>query len=357
LDIPAQRLHTQHLLGSRLQRPEDVVRWLTAVQSQDYPGAKWGVAQRTVGSTATDIDRAFNDGAILRTHVMRPTWHFVMPEDIRWMLELTAPRIKALMATYDRRLELDEALYARTNAAIEKALQVGKHLTRTELAQALKDAGIEATGQRLAHIVSRAELDAVICSGAPRGKQHTYALLAERAPHARRRDREEALGELSVRYFSSHGPALVQDFAWWSGLTVADAKAGLELVKGQLIQETIDGKTYWFARSAQANPRTRPTVHLLPNYDEYLIAYRDRSAFVDPARLGDAPFFQDVLRRHIIVVNGQVVGGWHSSERPREATIHLRPLIQLTQAQQAALGAAAKSYSRFLGRSVTLANS
>jgi hypothetical protein len=355
VNIATQRLHTQYLLGPRLQRPEDVVRWLTAVQSQDYPGAKWGVAQRTDGSTAVHIDRAFNEGAILRTHVMRPTWHFVMPEDIRWMLELTAPRIKALLATYDRRLELDEALYARSNAAIEKALHGGKHLTRTELAHALRDEGIEATGQRLAHIVSRAELDAIICSGALRGKQHTYALLAERAPNTSHLDRDEALAELARRYFTSHGPALVQDFAWWSGLTVADAKTGLEIVTRHLTSEYAEGKTYWFAPPQPHIRADGPFAHLLPNYDEYLIAYRDRSAFFDQSSLGDATFFRDVLRRHIIVIDGQVVGGWHSTESRGEATIHLRLLARLTKTQHPAIKAAAGDYGRFLGKPVTLA--
>ena len=353
MDIAHQRLHTQHLLGPRLERPQDVVRWLGAVQSQDYPGAKWGLAQRTNGLTESEIDQAFTAGEFLRTHVLRPTWHFVMPGDIRWMLELTAPRIKKTMASYDRGLELDDAAYSRSNSAIEKALRGGKHLTRTELGHALRDAGVVASGQRLAHIVMRAELDALICSGALRGKQQAYALLAERAPNAQRLPRDEALARLTRRYFTSHGPALPQDFAWWSGLTVADARAGVEMVKGDLTSETLNGKTYWFARSSTAKRSTGPIAHLLPNYDEYLIAYRDRSAFFDPSGLVEAKFLAGVLSRHIAVIDGRLVGGWHSIAKRDEVIIEGTLLIRPNRHQQSALKAAANDYGHFLGKAIT----
>src|SRR5262245_24524323 len=168
------------------------------------------------------IDELFNEGKILRTHVMRPTWHFVMPEDIRWMLKLTAPRINAVSAYYFRKMELDQAVLARSNAAISKALR-GKHLTREELGQVLGRAKIDAKGLRLIYLMIRAELDAVICSGPLRGKQFTYALLDERVPKCRTLKRDEALAELTIRYFTSHGPALLRDFVWWSGLTITDA--------------------------------------------------------------------------------------------------------------------------------------
>ena len=355
MDIAHQRLHNQHLLGRRLQRPQDVVQWLTAVQAQDYPGAKWALAQRTNGVTDADIDAAFSAGAFLRTHVMRPTWHFVMPDDIRWMLALTAPRIKRTMASYDPALDLDEATYARTNKVLEKALRNGEHLTRTELGQALNAAGISGDTRRLAHIVMRAELEAIICSGALRGKQQTYALLADRAPTARTLARDEALAELIRRYFTSHGPALPQDFAWWSGLTVADANAGIEMTRRDLTSETVNGKTYWFSRDRSApSPRTGTTAHLLPNYDEYLIAYRDRSAFFHPSNLGrDAKFLSGVLSRHLIVVDGQVIGGWHSTTKRDEVIVDGTLLVQPSKAQQSALTSAALDYGRFLGKAVS----
>jgi hypothetical protein len=278
----------------------------------------------------------------------------VMPEDIRWMLALTAPRIKRTMASYDPALELDEATYARTNKVLEKTFSNGEHLTRTELGLALNAAGIGGDTRRVAHIVMRAELEAIVCSGALRGKQHTYALLTERAPNARTLDRDEALAELTRRYFTSHGPALARDFAWWSGLTVADARSGIQMAKSDLASETVDGKTYWLAPRQMPHRETATTAHLLPNYDEYLIAYRDRSAFFHPLNLGrDAKFLSGVLSRHIIVVDGQVIGGWRLTANRDGVAVEGTLLVQPNKAQQSALSAAAKDYGRFLGRTVS----
>src|SRR5260221_6650494 len=254
LDIAYQRLHNQLITQRTFEKPGDVVQWLGAVQAQDYAAAKWAVGLRLQGVTSDDIEQAFAAGAILRTHLMRPTWHFVSPADIRWLLALTAPRIYAASAYYNRKLELDDAGFRCTNAVLANALQGGKQLTRDELASALQQAGIATEGeQRVTYIMMRAELDGIICSGARRGKQFTYALLAERAPHARMLARDEALAELTMRYFMSHRPATIQDFVWWSRLTVADAQAGLAMATSHLQQETIHGQTYW------TSPSTTPT--------------------------------------------------------------------------------------------------
>src|SRR6266571_7526030 len=250
LNIAHRRLHNQHITWRMLETPQALVEWLGAVQAQDFAAAKWALGLRLQGVTDEDIEQAFTDGAILRTHVMRPTWHFVSPADIRWLLALTAPRVHAANANWYRKLELDDAIVRRCNETLAKALQGGKQLTRDELASALRQAGIVTQGeQRVTYIVMRAELDGVICSGARRGKQFTYALLAERAPHARMLARDEALAELTMRYFMSHGPAVIQDFVWWSGLTVAEARAGLAMVTSHLLHETINGQTYWFPSS------------------------------------------------------------------------------------------------------------
>src|SRR5579884_4270870 len=253
LGIAQQRLYNQ-LITRQNERsfdtPEAVVQWLGAVQAQDYGAAKWAVGLRLPGATDDDIEQAMADGAILRTHILRPTWHFVSPADIRWLLALTAPRVHAANAPWYRKLELDDAIVKQSNDALTNALQGGKQLTRDELASALQQAGIATEGeQRVSNIMMRAELDGVICSGARRGKQFTYALLAERAPQARALDRDKALAELTLRYFSSHGPATAQDFVWWSGLTIVDAKAGLAMATSYLQQETINGQTYWFSPS------------------------------------------------------------------------------------------------------------
>ena len=289
LDITGARLRAQRLAAAGFARPEEVVRWMVAVQAQEYPDAKWALGLRMRRGNDASIERAFAAGHILRTHVMRPTWHFVAPADIRWLLALTGPRVSTAIASYNRKLELDAGVFRRSRRAIARALRGGAQLTRQELKAVLQRAGIHADGvQRLAHIVMQAELDAVICSGARRGKQFTYALLDGRVPPARALSRDEALAELTRRYFISHGPAQVQDFAWWSGLTVADVRAGLEMVAPDLARDSVAGRTYWFSPSVPAIRPRPPAAFLLPLYDEYLIAYKDRSAArsptLDPAR-------------------------------------------------------------------------
>ncbi|HEY8925947.1 MAG TPA: winged helix DNA-binding domain-containing protein, partial [Polyangia bacterium] len=266
-DIAGARLANQRLVGSPSDRAEDVVRALGAVQAQDYAGAKWALGLRLDGHTDADVERAFDEGRILRTHVLRPTWHFVAPRDIRWMLALTAPRVRAAMAYYDRQLDITDGLCRRSQAVLAKALAGGNHLTREELGKALAGAGIVAQGQRLGNLMMRAELDAVVCSGPRRGKQFTYALLDERTPASPSLDRDEALAELASRYFIARGPALVPDFAWWSGLTVNDAQRAVTLAGARLRAVTVDGRTYW--RGARARAATAPAalIHLLPSFD------------------------------------------------------------------------------------------
>jgi hypothetical protein len=274
------------------------------------------------------------------------------------MLSLTAPRVKAIQVHYDRMLEIDQKLLRRTYAVLEKALRDGSYKTRSELAGALERSGIPARGQRLGHLVVYAELEALIVSGPLRGKQFTYALLDERAPSARRLDREEALAELTLRYFTGHGPAQVKDFAWWSGLTVADVKRGLALTGQALAHEVIDGKSYWSSPDAPRANLRQPIVHLLPNYDEFLIAYRDRAASLDPAREFDtAPFPYGSILAHVVVLNGQVWGGWKrrvTDKKDKKVVIELGPLDVLDKEETAALQKAAGDLARFLGTSVTI---
>jgi hypothetical protein len=353
LDVAQQRLRNQKLIGPQPARPEDVVKWMGAVQSQDYPGAKWALGQRTRGATDAAIDEAFAEGRILRTHVMRPTWHFVVPADIRWMLALTAPRVNATMAYYYRQLEVDDALFARSNAVFKKVLRGGKQLIRAELGKALENAGITATGVRLGFLLIHAELDAVICSGALRGKQHTWALLDERVPETRALTRDEALAELTRRYFASHGPAQLGDFVWWSGLTMADAKKGVGLEKPDLTSQEIGAKTYWFSVSMKAaGPEAGTRIHLLPNYDEYFIAFKDRSAVAD-AELFKKPL--DVIRYlygYIVVLNGRVIGGWKRRIEKDRAIIEVRLPLSLDKNGKQALKAASERYGAFIGQPV-----
>ena len=328
--------------------PAETVGWLGAVQSQDYAGAKWAVGQRTRGTNEALVEQACTDGMILRTHVMRPTWHFVTPADIRWMLLLTAPRVHALNAYYYRQNELDAPLLRRCTDIIVEALRGGNQLTRTELAEILAQSGIVASGLRLTCIMMYAELEAVICSGAMRGKQFTYALIDERAPAVPSLSRDEALAELIRRYFRSHGPATIKDFVWWSGLTVADANTGVDMVKSEFQSEIIDSKTYWFSAVASVTPPVDPICYLLPNYDEALASYEDRTASTASEYLQRWNGEGNVLAHHL-VFDGRLAGSWQRTFKRRTVILEVRPFSALTPPQERALEAAAECYRDFLG--------
>ncbi|MGH7426753.1 MAG: winged helix DNA-binding domain-containing protein [Candidatus Methylomirabilaceae bacterium] len=331
-----------------------MVQWLGAVQAQDYAGAKWSLGLRLRGATDDDIETAFTTGAVLRTHLMRPTWHFVTPVDIRWMLALTAPRVHAINAHMYRKLELDTAIFKRSNAALVKALQGGQHRTRDDLRSVLQKAGIATAGElRMGYLMMRAELDGLVCSGPRRGKQFTYALLDERAPPAKILERDAALAELAHRYFLSRGPATVQDFAKWSGLTVSDVRSGLEAVKARLRHEVVDGQTYWFSPSRRCARDAAPTAQLLSIYDEYISGYKDRSAMVDERHGVKLRALGNALSA-IIVVDGQVVGTWKRTLGKDAVVIELNTFTRLTKTAKRSVAAAAQRYGRFLDLPVVL---
>ncbi len=344
-NIAHQRLHNQLISQSLMEKPGDVVRCLGPVQAQDYAGAKWALGLRLQSATHNDIEQAFSDGAILRTHLMRPTWHFVSPADIRWILALTAPRVNAISAYYYRKQELDDAVFSRSNAALEKALQGGNQLTRPEIQSILGHAGIATNDLRFTHIMMRAELDMIVCSGARRGKQFTYALLDERAPDAPMLERNEALAELARRYFSSRGPATLEDFVWWSGLTATDARAGLAMVRSEFIHEIIDDRTYWFSPSMPIAKDAVLTAHLLPPYDEYTIAYKDRSAVLDPAYIIQT---RNGIFSPIIIMDGCIVGTWKRTFKKDSVLIETSLFSPLNESETRAISAAIGRYGAFL---------
>ena len=340
MDLVRRRLRNHRLDRSEFRSPAAVVRWSGAVQAQDYSGAKWAIGLRAKGVTEVDVDRAFDAGAILRTHVLRPTWHFVAPDDIRWMLDLTAPRIHAANGYAYRIFDLDAAIFRRSRKALARALRGGPARTRSELAPVLRREGIAAEGIRLAALMMDAELEGIVVSGPRRGKQFTYALLEERAPRARTLPRDEALAELAKRYFTSHGPATLRDYAWWSGLTVGDAIAGIEAVAPALQREVIDGRSCWSVGTKVPSPRASATAHLLPNYDEYLVAYKDRGPVVGAWR-------GDVFAHHF-VIDGQLAGRWKRTLKKDAVVVESVPYRRLSREYARALASAAERYGKFL---------
>lgn len=344
-DIRNLRLQNQKLINPSFKDAASVVEWLGAVQAQDFPGAKWAIGLRIKNGLEADIEEAFNQGTLLRTHVMRPTWHFVLPEDIRWMVELTAPRVKKLLASYDRRLELDEKLVIRCKKIFAKALQGGKNLTRSELADELAKNKIAARTQRLAHILAYAELDEILCSGPRRGKQFTYALLDERVPNARQLNRDEALAKLAQKYFRSHGPAQIKDFSWWSSLSMKDSNEAVSMIKSKLVQEIVNDKTYLMSANSGAE-QLRTNAFLLSIYDEYTIAYRDRSDFSSEG------YFEKLIRMGnalttVIVIDGQIAGTWKRKMNKGKAEVSTNLFRKLNKAEQNALQKAEATYLDF----------
>ena len=356
LEIVRHRLHNQLLSQTKLTASNQVVAWLGAIQAQDYAGAKWAIAQRTKGLTDAAIDKDFNEGKILRTHMLRPTWHFVTPEDIRWILAVSAPRVHTGNAFMYHQLELEPAIIKKSYTVVEKALQGNKNLLRTELASIFQKEGIVANGLRLSYFMMSAELDGIICSGPRRGKQFTYALLEERAPNISALNHDEALAELTKRYFSTRGPATLQDFTWWSGLTMADAKKGIEMVKSQFVSEATGEKLYWFDDSVPPKKQKSPTSHLLPNYDEYFIGFKDRSALGEIIRQSNIDENNPAFIANIIIIDGQIGGGWKRTLKKDSVIIDLNLITKLTKAENQAMMAAIGQYGKFLDFPVELTN-
>jgi hypothetical protein len=348
LDILKLRLTNTGLSQSQFKNPYEAVSHLGAVQAQDYGAAKWSLGLRIKDSVDQDLEKAFNEGSILRVHVMRPTWHFVIPENIRWMVELTAPRVKQALSPSNRKLELDDTLFKRTNSAIVKALRGHNYLTRQELNSILTKMGIRTDVQRLAHIIARAELDGLICSGPRRGKQFTYALVDERAANSPKISREQAMAKLALHYFTSHGPAQIEDFSWWSGLTVKDTKPVLELIKSELNQETIKGKTYWFSTHAGGTVPEPPPALLLSIYDEYMIAYKDRSGLSEGREIEKMLSMGNALTA-VIILNRKVAGTWNKVLKKNTVEIRLNPFREHTKGEQAAIRSEIARYGRFTG--------
>ena len=308
-EIVLRRLWSQGLSSGRFSSAEEVVRWMGCVQAQDFGMAKRGVEMRVAGafsSGAVAVDAAYNAGTILRTHVLRPTWHFVLPADIGWMLRLSAPRIRAFSKPYHRQLSLDPAVFRRSRRVLEKALADGVFLTRAEIVTLFKEVKIDTSDIRMNFLLMDAELEGLICSGPRRGKQFTYALLADRVVRLSDLSGDEALGELARRYFVSRGPATVNDLAWWGGMTLGDARRGLEVVKGELECVVVDGVAYWAGASVSAPGFSSTSVILLPAFDELTVAYKDRSAIL-PVEYAKASSYG---LKPVIVVNGRIVGIW-----------------------------------------------
>lgn len=348
----AWRLRSQRLDGTGFEPTAAgavaAVRRLGAVQSQDHEPALWSLAQRAPGARRADLAAAFDAGAFIRTHVLRPTWHFVAPEDLRDLLALTGPRVAAGCAGRWRELELPAEVRARATDVLVSAIGERGPLTRAELGEALQQAGIDPGGQRLPHLLMYAELEAALCSGGLRGRQQTWALVDDRVPPAPAPfDRDAALRGLAVRYATGHGPVTERDFAWWSGLTLADVRKGLELGRPDLDALEIADRRYWFGEPPPADASPGPVARLLQSYDEFVVAYSESRHLVDPeghaARMPRGWMLSTAL-----VVDGRLAGRWQRTLRPDRVEVHVTPFAPLGGPARSALTEEAERFAAFL---------
>jgi hypothetical protein len=352
-DIAQLRLYNQQIAATKFTRPADVVTWFGAMQAQDYLGALWAVGLRSKQADEATVEQAIAEKTIVRTWPMRGTIHFVAAEDARWMLELLTPRVLSRNVWRLKQLELDEAVLASSRKLFIKALKGGKQIRRDALYTLLEKAGISTAGQRGIHILGQLAQEGLICSGARQGKQHTFTLLDEWAPNAKRMERDEALAELARRYFTSHGPATLQDFIWWSGLTTKDAKAAVEMAKQHLVQEVIEQQTYWLSSSTASGKDKSPVAHLLPTYDEYTVAYKDRSAVLNPSYAARKDSGNGIFSS-IIALDGQIIGTWKRTLKKGQVVISANLFTKVSKAENQALATAANRYGEFLGMTAIL---
>jgi hypothetical protein len=322
------------------------------VQAQDYLGALWAVGLRLTGACEQDIERAIADRKIVRTWPMRGTLHFVAAEDARWMVDLLGPKVIASAASRFRALGVDDAAIARARRAVVKHLEGGRRLTRARVYEAIERAKISTAGLRGIHILWRLAHESLVCFGPREGKQHTFVLFDEWLPRTKRLPRDEALGELACRYFAGHGPATVIDFAWWSGLNRADARHAIHLAGRRLEQETIGGQSHWFAKPLPPSPAPRSRAHLLPAFDEFLVAYADRSAAIAPPQMIRVNAGGGILNP-TIVVDGRVVGTW--KRRFVRGRVEFSPttFMRFSKPKARAVALELERYAKFLGKALT----
>jgi hypothetical protein len=352
-DIPQIRLFNQQIAATKFTAPEEIVAWFGAMQAQDYPSAKWAIGVRIPDAAEEKIEQAVAEGKILRTHLMRPTWHFVASADIRWLIALSAPQLRSTSAATFRQFGLDAETCNRANDLILKMLEGDKHLTRAEIMAELKNAGLDSDNYRASYLMFSAEIDGIVCNGAKRGKLQTYALLDERVPKTAAISRDEAIAKLTLRYFTSHAPATLKDFIWWSGLPASDARKGLEMNKSNLLSEEIEGQTYFLPDSISVQKDESDSLHLLPAFDEFMVAYKDRSASLAPDRAKEAITGNGIFKP-IIVVNGKIAGVWKRSFKKDSIIIEKLLFNELTDNQTALFQSKAQKYGDYEGKNVLI---
>ncbi|TDD91086.1 winged helix DNA-binding domain-containing protein [Actinomadura darangshiensis] len=351
-DVARWRLRSQHLVRPHVGSAGEAVSSLLAVQAENPGQAAWAVASRTRNPDQADLGALLDDGAIVRTHVLRPTWHFVRAEDIGWLLDLTGPRVRRVTGQQLRNAHgLDDRSIDRAVAAMMEALASRGRLTRAQLAEELLGRGVPASGQMVMILLAHAELDGLICSGRAVDGEHAYALMAERVPAPRRLDRADALAELALRYFTGHGPATERDLAYWATLTLTDVRAGLRRVRDRLDSFEHDGRTFWHAPADAPGEPQDPAGHLLQVLDETYRGYQDSRWVLDAA--GDVPRTR-VSAVGMALVDAQLVADMRRTIGRDHVRFDLRPYRALTRPEIEALDRAARRCGEYLRLEATI---
>ena len=346
------RLRNQQLTVSDCKTVREVVAHLGAMQAQDISSAKWAVGIRLPRSTKVSVEEALSKGEVIRTHVLRPTWHLVTSEDVHWILELTAPKIKAAVKHRQKFLGLSTENLDECFKVIQHSLRNQKSLTREELVKELEAHKINTKGDnRAAHIFLAAELEGLICSGKNVNDRTTYALLSERVPHLARFNKDEAILKLTERYFKSHGPATLEDFTWWSGTTLKEARDAIKKLDRSILSEIINSRRYWFFPGSSGDAYKKQRAVLLPAYDEWIISYRDREAFTRTKDVGSAISSNGVFRP-VIVINGLVSGLWKRSMNGEKIVVEIDLFSKASSIDMELIEKAVSDYGVFLQKQV-----
>lgn len=348
--IPSTRLITQQLLNPSFNNAKDLVSWMGAIQGQDYTMVKWALGVRLQASTYNDVQLSFQRADIIRTHILRPTWHLVAAEDLRWMLSLSGERLSRSCKLYGDKMISDKKVYTKIYNLFEKLLAGNNHLTKQEINTEIIRIGIPTENHLLNNFLMAAEGDGIICSGADKGNKPTFALLEERVPPQKKRTKQEALAELALRYFKSHSPASFNDFLWWSGLNISEAREAVNLLGSDLIKDRFAGYDLYIHQSCPALQEYDDLLHFLPPYDEYLISYKDRTAALELVHHPKA-FTNYGIFYPVIMYNGRIVGNWKKISKKGTISIETIFFDKKTKVKKALLKAAEERYKAFYSSS------
>ncbi|MEZ0130251.1 winged helix DNA-binding domain-containing protein [Flavobacterium sp. LBUM151] len=352
-EISHHRLVSQKLSETNSCSPQEIVHHLGAMQAQDYAMAKWGIGSRC-DSSEKEIEDAINSAKIIRTHILRPTWHFVAADDIYWMLDVSGPQVKKIVLSSVKKYGYDVQKLDKINAQIEKILSGNKHLTREEIMQELNIKKGSDQDFLYAAIMMNAELDGLVCNGKMKGKQITYALLEERVAKPKTQlTKEEGLAKLAIRYFESHGPATMLDFSWWSGFPPTICQNTINAIKLQLSFAEIDNQTYWFVNQNYSKDNYKESIHFLPAFDEILISYKTREASILLEHQSKA-FTTNGIFKPIILENSKVIGTWKRTIKKDHVKIETQFFHETESHKKAILFEGIKAFGNYLETKIVI---